>query len=415
MGAPNWVNRTVWTGDNLDIMRGMNDESVDLIYLDPPFNSNRNYAAPIGSKAAGAAFKDTWYLSDLDEAWMGLIADTEPDMYQVVLAARLAHGKGMQSYLCMMAVRLTEMRRVLKPTGTIYLHCDHTASHYLKTLMDVVFGKSNFRNEIVWCYTGPGSPNMKNFPRKHDTILRYTAGDEWTWNGAYVPYAPGFIGKTKKTDKNIWGPSDVEDLKKREERGKQIEDWWSDIPSSWYMKKAEKTNYPTQKPLALLDRIIQASSNEGDVVFDPFCGCATALVSAEMHVRQWIGIDLSEKAVQLVVERLRDQNGLFGDVIHRTDIPKRNDTLDVLLPKKERKHVLFGKQEGVCNGCKYPFEYRHLEIDHIVPQAKGGGDHMENLQLLCGHCNKTKGKQSMEYLIARLSENEYLSTQTATA
>ena len=146
----NFADRTIWTGDNLDILRGINSDSVDLIYLDPPFNSNRNYAAPVGSSAAGAAFKDTWTLSDLDVAWMGLIADEQPAMYKVLEAAGLTHGKGMQSYLCMMAVRLLEMRRVLKDSGSIYLHCDPTASHYLKLLMDSVFGSGLFLNEMTW-------------------------------------------------------------------------------------------------------------------------------------------------------------------------------------------------------------------------------------------------------------------------
>ena len=150
MNQPNWVNRTMWTGDNLDIMRGMNSESVDLIYLDPPFNSNRNYSAPIGSEAAGAAFKDTWTLDDVDLAWHGEIAEQHPALYAIIDAAREAHGRGMQSYLIMMGVRLLEMRRLLKPTGSIYLHCDPTASHYLKLLMDAVFGLGNFRTEIVW-------------------------------------------------------------------------------------------------------------------------------------------------------------------------------------------------------------------------------------------------------------------------
>ena len=381
MAKPNWVNRTVWTADNLDVMRGMNSESVDLIYADPPFNSNRNYAAPIGSKAAGAAFKDTWDLSDLDEAWMGLIADTEPDLYQVVLAAGLAHGKGMQSYLCMMAVRLVEMRRVLRDTGSIYLHCDPTASHYLKTLMDVVFGKGNFRNEIVWCYTGPGNVRKK-FKQKHDDILFYVKDDRlsvFNPDAIRVPYNEETLARRGRVEgMSATIPINNHQIEKRSKaevmeqfgKGKIPEDWWTGI--GILTNQRERVGYPTQKPLALLSRIIQASSNEGDVVFDPFCGCATALVAAEMHVRQWVGIDLSEKAVQLVVGRLRDQHGLFGEVIHRTDILQRNDTLAVLLPKKERKHILFGKQEGVCNGCKYPFEYRHFEIDHIVPQAKGG-------------------------------------------
>ena len=132
MSGPNWSNRTLWTGDNLDIMRGMNSETVDLIYLDPPFNSNKNYSAPIGSEAAGAAFKDTWTLSDVDEAWHGEIADRDPKLYAIIDASGLAHGKGMKSYLIMMAVRLLEMERLLKDAGSIYLHCDPTASHYLK-------------------------------------------------------------------------------------------------------------------------------------------------------------------------------------------------------------------------------------------------------------------------------------------
>ena len=146
----NFAPRTIWTGDNLDILRGINSETVDLIYLDPPFNSNRTYSAPIGSKAAGAAFKDSWALDDLDTAWLGLIADLHPAMYRVIEAAGASHSDGMKSYLCMMGVRLLEMRRVLAPTGSIYLHCDPTASHYLRALMDAIFGRVNFRSEIVW-------------------------------------------------------------------------------------------------------------------------------------------------------------------------------------------------------------------------------------------------------------------------
>ena len=140
---PNFVDKTIWTGDNLEILRGLNSETVDLIYLDPPFNSNKNYEAPVGSKAAGAAFTDAWTLSDLDVAWMGLIADEQPAIARLLDAARWTHGQGMQSYITMMAVRLLEMSRVLKPTGSIYLHCDPTASHYLKLLMDAVFGSGN--------------------------------------------------------------------------------------------------------------------------------------------------------------------------------------------------------------------------------------------------------------------------------
>ena len=180
MAKPNFKNRTLWTGDNLDIMRGLNSETVDLIYLDPPFNSNQDYAAPIGSAAAGAAFKDTWTLSDVDLAWHGEIAEANPALYRVIDAARQAHGKGMQSYLVMMAVRLLELKRLLKPTGSIYLHCDPTASHYLKLLMDTVFGARNFKNEIVWAYRKWGmSPNR--FMRNHDILLLYGNGEGSTF------------------------------------------------------------------------------------------------------------------------------------------------------------------------------------------------------------------------------------------
>ena len=140
MTSPNFVDKTVWTGDNLDILRGLNSQTADLVYLNPPFNSNRNYSAPVGRLAASAAFNETWNLSDLDVAWMGLIADKHPAIYRTIEAAGLTHSKGMQSYLCMMAVRLLEMHRVLKSTGSIYIHCDPTASHYLKLLMDAVSG-----------------------------------------------------------------------------------------------------------------------------------------------------------------------------------------------------------------------------------------------------------------------------------
>ena len=170
----NVQNRTIFSNDNLPVLRGIDTEPVDLIYLDPPFNSNRNYAAPIGSEAAGAAFKDTWTLSDVDNAWHGEIADREPALYQVIHAVELTHGKGMKSYLIMMAVRLLKMERVLKNTGSIYLPCAPTASHYLKMLMDSVFGKNNFKNEVVWNSATGVKNNVKTrFGRGHDIIFFY--------------------------------------------------------------------------------------------------------------------------------------------------------------------------------------------------------------------------------------------------
>ena len=170
MSDPNWKNKTIWTGDNLPIMRGMNSASVELIYLDPPFNSKANYAAPIGSQAAGAAFKDTWALSDVDAEWINLIETKHPGLYRVLLAAMTNSDK---SYLAYMAARLLEMKRLLKPTGSIYLHCDPTMSHYLKLVMDAIFGHKAFMNEIIWYYRGAGVPKRAR-ARRHDILLWYS-------------------------------------------------------------------------------------------------------------------------------------------------------------------------------------------------------------------------------------------------
>ena len=177
-------------------------------------------------------------------------------------------------------------------------------------------------------------------------------------------------------------------------------DVWIDIPPVNSQAK-ERTGYPTQKPFALLDRIIRASSDEGDVVFDPFCECATACVSAERLQRQWVGIDLSPLAAKLVNSRLQKDMGLFFDIHHRTDIPRRTDQ-GALPNYKTHRHTLYGRQEGICGGCKVMFPFRNMTVDHIVPQSKGGTDHLDNLQLLCAACNSMKGARSQEAFIAKL-------------
>ena len=394
----------MWTGDNLDIMRGMNSESVDLIYFDPPFNSNKTYSAPIGSKAAGAAFKDTWTLDDVDLAWHGEIAERSPAVYAVIDAAGVAHGPGMKSYLIFMAVRLLEMQRLLKSSGSLYLHCDPTASHYLKMLLDAILGFRQFRNEIIWAYRGGGSPR-RDFGRRHDVILRYSRTNHYRFfpDSVRIPYQAEGIGRT---DDAMWGKHRGSNkVYKPHSLGKVPEDWWP--MNVLNANDPERVGYPTQKPLDLLDRIIKASSNPGDVVLDPFAGCATACVSAESLRREWIGIDLSPLAATLVKTRLQEAFKLFYDIHHRTDIPWRTD-LGTLPNYRTHKHQLFGKQEGHCAGCRVAFPFRNFTVDHKVPQNKGGSDHFDNLQLLCGACNSVKGNRDHAVLIATLRERGVL-------
>ena len=428
-------------------MRGMNSESVDLIYLDPPFNSKSNYAAPIGSRAAGAEFKDTWTLSDIDIAWIDLIETRHPALNRVIQAAM---AKSDKSYLVYMAIRLLEMQRILKDSGSIYLHCDPTMSHYLKLLMDCIFGKDNFRNEIIWKRTTAHS-DSKTLGSVHDVILHYTQTDAFTRNKLYMPYSEDYIKQRYKhldedgrrwmddnlTAKGLAGGGYEYEYKgvrslwrvpiermiqldqnnslhftrrggirvKRyldQAKGVPLQSVWTDIVPINSQAK-ERTGYPTQKPVKLLNRIIEASSNPGEIVFDPFCGCATTLVAADHLHRQWIGIDISSKAVELVIDRIKQDQGLFRDIIARKDIPQRTD-IEVLrlYNSLDNKKHLYGQQGGNCNGCHEHFETRHLEVDHIIARSMGGTDHIENLQLLCGNCNKVKGNRGQEYLIAKL-------------
>ena len=398
MIAPNWKHQTIWTGDNLPIMRGMNSASVDLVYLDPPFNSKANYAAPIGSKAAGAAFKDTWTLSDVDAEWINLIEAKHPGLHRVLLAALTSSDK---SYLAYMAVRLLEMHRILKPTGSLYLHCDPTMSHYLKLVMDAVWGRRNCHNELVWYYRGAGTPR-KDFARRHDVIFRY-GGRERYFNPdpARQPYAPATVERFSHYIGNVRGDSDY-GRQSLNPKGKHPDDVITDIQPIAPSAKA-RTGYPTQKPLALLERIIATSCPDDGIVLDPFAGCATACIAAENLHRKWVGIDISPKAADLVRSRMQDELGMFYKGAHRTDIPRRTD-LGRLPPYNSpvNRKRLYGEQEGHCAGCATHFEARHLTIDHIIARAKGGTDHIENLQLLCGSCNSIKGDRGMEYLRVKL-------------
>lgn len=456
-------NRTIFTGDNLAILRGFKDNICSLIYLDPPFNSKHNYAAPIGSKAAGAEFKDTWTLQDVDVAWWGEIADTNMALYKALEACRYTAGKSAMSYLIYMSIRILEMRRVLKETGSIYLHCDPTMSHYLKMVMDAIFGTENFRNEIVWrrhtSIHGSFQHKPKQWGRMTDTLLYYAKTpkapispymilteedrrikfnlvDEhgkryyddsahiwnspgmgvrpnlcYKWRGFENPHPTGWRLSKERLEEEYQKGSIVilpnGRLQRRkyesEFRGTPLGNLWTDVPPVFGGE--EKLGYPTQKPLALLERIIHASSSEGDWVIDPFCGCATACSAAEKLGRKWIGIDISPKAYDLLSVRLKREAGLdkftkgAGILVHRTDIPIRKGQRS-----PDIKDKLYGIQHGCCNLCRNWFEYHHLEVDHVIPKAKGGLDDDKNLQLLCGHCNRVKGDRTMEEAMVRLKE-----------
>lgn len=365
------MTNTLYYGDNLDILRNRDyfpNECVDLIYLDPPFNSSRSYNVLFkdesgrDSDAQIKAFDDTWHWGPTAErTYSDLVTDAPAAVGTAIGALRQILGANqMMAYLVMMAARLVELHRVLKPTGSLYLHCDPTASHYLKIILDTIFGAENFRNEITWKRTSAKGLAFTNFATNHDVILRYTKSNKWTWNVQYSPHDPEYIktfyryiepntGRRYRLDNlanpnkdrpnltyeflgvtRVWRwtkermqkayeqglivqnkPGSVPALKRYldEQEGSPVGDVWVDILPVQSQSK-ELLGYPTQKPLALLERIIQASSNPGDVVLDPFAGCGTSIAAAQKLGRAWLGIDITHLGISLLKYRLKDMFGL---------------------------------------------------------------------------------------------------------
>lgn len=358
----------LYFGDNLHVLREhVADESVDLVYLDPPFNSKRDYnllsKTPKGheSDAQITAFEDSWHWGEQAEReFAEILRSPNTDVAELMPALRAFLGENdMMAYLVMMANRLLELHRVLKPTGSLYLHCDPTASHYLKIALDGVFGVTNFRNEIIWQRAGTKAHAFTRFPSTHDVILAYGKTEHSTWNTQYVGHREEYVeshysniepetgrhytlGDLLNPNRDrpnltyefppgsgnvrVWRwtrermmealaegrivvPKDggVPRYKRYldEMKGSPVTTVWTDIPPI-NSQAAERLGYPTQKPLALLERIINASSNPGDVMLDPFCGCGTAVHAAQKLERRWIGIDITHLAIALIEKRLKD-------------------------------------------------------------------------------------------------------------
>ncbi|MDE2668706.1 MAG: site-specific DNA-methyltransferase [Chloroflexota bacterium] len=470
MTSPEWKN-ALYFGDNLDILREhIPDESVDLIYLDPPFNSNATYNVLFREKSGEesaaqiTAFDDTWHWDMSSEAaYRDVVTNGPTRLADLLQAMRSFLGQNdMMAYLTMMAQRMVELHRVLKGTGSLYLHCDPTASHYLKLLLDGVFGADNFRSEVIWRRYGAHNDvgqGSTRFGRVHDTMLHYGKTESVTWNQQFVPLDDEYVRKTYRyVDESsgrryqttpLTGPGGAEKgnpvyewnghvrawrysqetMRKLHEegrihysktgyprrktyldesRGVPIQDMWTDIPPLAGSHK-ERLGYPTQKPEALLERIISSSSNDGDLVLDPFCGCGTAVAVAERLGRKWIGIDVTHVAIALMKSRLHDA---FGEALTPYEVigdPKDVESARALAtesqhdgryqfewwalglvdarPAKKTK----GADSGIDGSINF-FDDNSGEAKRIIVQVKSGGVQRGDIATLKGDMEREKAE-----------------------
>ena len=476
----NFSNRTLYHGDNLDFLRGMNSGTVNLIATDPPFNKSRDFHATPDSLAAGAQFQDRWsWRDDIHDDWMVSIERDYPEVWQVISTAKAVYGDDMGAFLCWLGVRLLEMHRILADDGSLYLHIDDTAGAWVKCLLDAIFGRHRFRNELIW-ERAAGRSDAKSFARVHDVVLYYVKSETAKWHQHYEPLSQEYIDRSYRYE-DEQGRYRLQPLSGGGVRGTTHEFTWRGVhaknwrftiesleeleanglvhwsragkPSrKFYLSDSlgvaardvitninrasaqERTGYPTQKPLALYERIINASSNPDDLVLDPFCGCATTPIAAERQRRQWVGIDIWEEAIDVVRKRLEDNKQLLADcdpqVLYLTKPPIRTDagetaavTLQTPLGRAPRQRYPAPRtQHGklvvdigpLCQGCgaDYSFDPRVLEVDHIRPRSDGGSDAYDNLTLLCPPCNKDKKDfYTLTALQVRNRENGYMKNE----
>ena len=391
MANQNFPDNTIYERDNLDVLRGMNSETVDLIATDPPFNTKRNRAGTAGFYVDNWKWGDTgklpdqWAWNEVHPIWLDEIRDENRALYEVIEAAGHCHGQDIAAFLCFLSVRLLEMHRILKPTGSLYLHCDHAANAYIRMALDAIFGAKNFRSEIAWKRSSAHSDTKQGrqqHGRIHDNLLFYTKTNSWTWNPIYTEYTqeyidsfykylepatnrryrlgdltgPGGAGKgnphyelmgvtrywrySQETMENLvregrivqTKPGTVPQYKRYldEMPGIPLQDLWADInpPSG-----RERTGSPDQKPLALYERIVLASSNPGDLVLDPFAGCATTIIAARNNGRRWVGIDRRLDAKFHVACRMMGINAKDAEVIRKQ--PHLTDWLNTMLAQHE--------------------------------------------------------------------------------
>ena len=374
----------LYYGDNEEILASLaskEPESVDLMYLDPPFNSKANYNILYkdeqGKSIQNEAFQDTWQWTTKSQELYTELQDEHPYQEDFLKGLFLVLGKcGMFNYLLYMMKRLLLMQRLLKPTGSIYLHCDPTASHYLKLVMDNVFGKKYFRNEVIWSYqrwTGA----TKHFQRMHDIVLFYSKSEASTFNTLKEAYSLKSKHKGARVTKHVDNKI-VQNYTSDSSRQKSMRDVWE---ISYLNSQAkERLGYPTQKPLALLERIIKASSNEGDVVLDPFCGCGTSVSAAEKLERKWIGIDISYLSVNLIKNRLKKEYKVEESAYEVSGVPTDIQGAEDLLRRTIGRYV--GREPKTLEEALALAESEDLNAKH-----KRNAGRFEFQRWVCGLIN----------------------------